>query len=120
MAENKQVDTEINGEDFTKDVTADGPGSENGDAGAAGSTNGSSDNQSAASGQRDDDRYVHYPADTFFFCSFLFLQRATDDQVPPIDFLLLHSVYCLLCYVNAKLTSLVEFHWILRGSAGEV
>lgn len=54
MADKQQQDVEMNGEDFTKDVTADGPSSENGDGGAAGSTNGSSDHQS--SGQRDDDR----------------------------------------------------------------
>jgi len=70
MADKQQVDSEMNGEDFTKDVTADGPGSENGDGAAAGSTNGSSDNQSGASGQRDDDRYVDYPAD---ISSFLFV-----------------------------------------------
>ncbi|XP_030370984.1 RNA-binding protein squid isoform X2 [Scaptodrosophila lebanonensis] len=54
----KIVDSEMNGEDFTKDVTADVTTSENGDAaGAAGSTNGSSDYSGAvASNQRDDDR----------------------------------------------------------------
>lgn len=57
MTDKQQVDTEMNGEDFTKDVTADAPSStENGEGNAAGSTNGASENQSGASGQRDDDR----------------------------------------------------------------
>ncbi|EDW24145.1 GL23974 [Drosophila persimilis] len=52
----KIVDSEMNGEDFTKDVTTNDVSSENGDAaGAAGSTNGS-EHTSAVSNQRDDDR----------------------------------------------------------------
>ncbi|XP_030246994.1 RNA-binding protein squid isoform X1 [Drosophila navojoa] len=55
----KQVDSEMNGEDFTKDVTTnDVASSENGEsAPAAGAANGgSSENTAPASNQRDDDR----------------------------------------------------------------
>ncbi|XP_070062978.1 RNA-binding protein squid isoform X2 [Drosophila virilis] len=54
----KQVDSEMNGEDFTKDVTTnDVASSENGDStAAAGAANGSSENAAAAGNQRDDDR----------------------------------------------------------------
>lgn len=55
----KQVDSEMNGEDFTKDVTTNDVASpENGESTpAAGAANGSSENTAPASNQRDDDRY---------------------------------------------------------------
>jgi len=55
----KDTKMEVNGEDFTKDVTTnDVASSENGDTNpATGAANGSSENAGAAGNQRDDDRY---------------------------------------------------------------